>query len=750
MWKTKRHTKLILFIISIFLFSYLAPLNTVRAEDNKDNKDNENFNGIIQVDYGYEFEDGSFDTWKSAPAVIINDSTVMTIDLSLIDYSEVIQTRKAGYNTLGISTDSVLENAKFKIYDGNMQYKAVSETIPCTSDFGNYIILKTEEPMQSAPSFSPKKELNDKEIYATGYSKDIMDAQHFAKSENILKQKVKITAEDEKNITFSIDSPEEFSGGALINGYNEIYGLVISTSDGGKAVSLPEIERILDENNIIYDVAPEIIPIDYTQLHSATDAVKEVEKSDVEYTKESLEQLEQAYQKAKEVEIKEDVTQKEIDRATEDVEDALDGLEEVPKKSMVLPIIIIITVVLLLIAIGIVAFLCIRDKEFMYKFFGVKKKEQPRVISSQNTSTFIDNNTPIEGLDFGLEPRENINPIAQAPQQPQQPNAPAQPMQTPVQTPVQTPIQNPVQPQIQQPQQTVTATPKPVVQPIADNNFANSTNFQGGYIYEDRRDAPKNQVDQIIPSTSVLKGDIQSNNEIIGTPYIIRVSTGERRLINHNQFTIGRDNDVNYRIPENIYIGKCHCRFMKVDNSWYIIDNNSSNKTILNGEQLEPNVSVPLKDKSEIILANERFVFRFITEESKNEDNVTPDTSILTADMQEPDIPDDTGTNVLSANELPQGMRLPYLIIYGKKIKITSFPFTLGRSKKASYKYTNDKNVSREHIVITYADGNYYIKDNRTTNGTMLNTAMLDPGDEYLLHDGDIISIVNDKMEFHI
>ena len=189
---------------------------------------------------------------------------------------------------------------------------------------------------------------------------------------------------------------------------------------------------------------------------------------------------------------------------------------------------------------------------------------------------------------------------------------------------------------------------------------------------------------------------------------------------------------------------------MKVDNSWYIIDNNSSNKTILNGEQLEPNVSVPLKDKSEIILANERFVFRFITEESKNEDDVTPDTSILTADMQEPDIPDDTGTNVLSANELPQGMRLPYLIIYGKKIKITSFPFTLGRSKKASYKYTNDKNVSREHIVITYADGNYYIKDNHTTNGTMLNTAMLDPGDEYLLHDGDIISIVNDKMEFHI
>ena len=753
----------------LIMFIILSLMNiSVNAEDK--NEDKMAHQSTVQVNYGYAFPDGSFDVWKSMPAVVINETTLMTVNATKEDFTNQLQERKAGYETLGLNISDIAGEATYVIYDGSGQYKKVTEVLPYTTDIGDFVILKTDEKMANPVKFSPRTSINDQEIYAIGFSKQLMDGNNFAKSDNILQQKVKITSEEDGIIRFSIDSKETFSGSALVNGYGELYGFILSTDNGGAAIDLGMIEGTLDSANIIYDVAPEIVPINFDNLHSISDAAEEYEADEGLYTKETMDKLKEVHKQAEQIELKENVTQKEVDYVTNELVDAINNLEEIPQSSGLgwIKGVIIICLILLVIAGALLVIIKYPDK--VNKLLGIQKKKP---TNNNHTSVIIDNNTPIEGLDFAAETSgTNISS--------------SQPV------PAQTNSENKADHR---------------VKPVQDNSFSNSTNFQGGYIYEDRQTAPKNQEGKAIPSTSVLKEDIQSNDEIIGTPYIIRVASGERYLISHNQFTIGRDYNVDYRIPENIYIGKRHCTFMEANGQWYIIDNKSANKTIVNGAQIPPNTSIPIYDKTEIILANERFVFRYILKEEPN-NTTMPETGILAPNSVNPNmyqnqyqnqyqdqginqqyqssytaqstenyqngyqntagtsntvppnnqyadpngdiLQGDPNTNVLTANQIPDNIKIPYLIIGGKKIKIYKFPFSIGRGKNASYKYTNDKNVSREHAIITTSDGRYYIKDNHSANGTYLNMEPLDPGDEYVINDSDIITILKDEIEFHV
>ena len=714
--------------IILLIFILIGLGKPVYAEDNKP------YDSMVQINYGYLFEDGSFDVFASAPGIIVNDYTVLTNNFINRDFSAEISARAEGYKTLCIDPTTLQENFSLMIYTGDGKYKKVSETKTLTVNAGEFLALTCDEELKKATLFSPKKAINDKVLYAAGFDSSEMDGNSFIKSDSYLKKDIKITNEENEIIRFSLDSGKDFTGCALINGYNELYGMILETEDGEIAVSLDELENCLDKNSIIFNVADEIVPIDYTEIQSVTDAAeKAINQTEIEYTEESLEKLKSKQTEVLEIKNRENVSQEELDKASFELSETLNGLEEVPKKaSHVILILITICIVLLIIAI-VLYILCKKDEDFIYKLLGIKRKTNPQKSFYINNDTFIDNNTEID-TEAGL-----------------------------------------------------TNEAKEL------SNLENKPNFQGGYIYEDRRDAPKNQDGQK-KNTSALSYDLRSNNEIMNIPYIIRVSTGERVLIDKNQFTVGRDINVDYKIPENIYIGKCHCWFLEVSGIWYIMDNNSSNKTLVNGIEITPNTAIQLIDKTEIVLANEKFIFRYI--EDKNGQinggaDPTPDTGILESNaifnqntpqgvvpmlpptQQAPvptppthqpvepvlketvygkfdDMEADTATDVLTSNTMPEIARVPYLLINDKKIKITTFPFSIGRGKEATYKYTNDTSVSREHIVITSENYRYYIMDNNSSNGTLLNGEPMDTLSPYILNNGDRITILNDIIEFHV
>lgn len=91
---------------------------------------------------------------------------------------------------------------------------------------------------------------------------------------------------------------------------------------------------------------------------------------------------------------------------------------------------------------------------------------------------------------------------------------------------------------------------------------------------------------------------------------LTRTATEEKIAIDCEEFSIGRSEVMtNHSVTGNSAISRIHAVFKYTENSIVIIDQNSSNKTYLNGKQLVPMVEYPLYNNDEVTLANEKFVF---------------------------------------------------------------------------------------------------------------------------------------------
>ena len=89
-----------------------------------------------------------------------------------------------------------------------------------------------------------------------------------------------------------------------------------------------------------------------------------------------------------------------------------------------------------------------------------------------------------------------------------------------------------------------------------------------------------------------------------------REKTGEVITINKTPFLVGRSNLAdNYVINDNRLISRSHATLIIQNDICYIIDNNSLNKTFLNGVVITPDTKVELKNGDSIRLSNERFVY---------------------------------------------------------------------------------------------------------------------------------------------
>ncbi|NLX10470.1 MAG: FHA domain-containing protein [Chloroflexi bacterium] len=75
----------------------------------------------------------------------------------------------------------------------------------------------------------------------------------------------------------------------------------------------------------------------------------------------------------------------------------------------------------------------------------------------------------------------------------------------------------------------------------------------------------------------------------------------------------------------------------------------------------------------------------------------------------------------------------------GKTIELAHFPFTIGRSRECDV-VLDSSSVSRLHAQIISDHLNIFLADMGSTNGTFVNGRRLDPGEEYRLRAGDVVS----------
>ena len=96
----------------------------------------------------------------------------------------------------------------------------------------------------------------------------------------------------------------------------------------------------------------------------------------------------------------------------------------------------------------------------------------------------------------------------------------------------------------------------------------------------------------------------------VGTCSITRKDNNEKITINVSPFVIGTKPDsCNYVVTDNKYVGRNHARIMVQDGKYFFVDNNSTNKSYVNGTQAPPQTSIQLKNGDEIKLANLSFTF---------------------------------------------------------------------------------------------------------------------------------------------
>lgn len=94
-------------------------------------------------------------------------------------------------------------------------------------------------------------------------------------------------------------------------------------------------------------------------------------------------------------------------------------------------------------------------------------------------------------------------------------------------------------------------------------------------------------------------------------PTIVRMSTGEEAVVNKPTFKIGKERaKVDFWITGNKTISRVHVKILSKSGRYFIWDNNSSNKTYINGSILLPEVETMLADGDIIKLSDEEFKFR--------------------------------------------------------------------------------------------------------------------------------------------
>ena len=108
-----------------------------------------------------------------------------------------------------------------------------------------------------------------------------------------------------------------------------------------------------------------------------------------------------------------------------------------------------------------------------------------------------------------------------------------------------------------------------------------------------------------------ITGETTDKNSIsTAEPYLLRVSTGEKIIIDQSTFKLGRGKKfVDYYVGGNDTISKVHAYITNKANQYFLVDNSSRNHTFLDGKVLEPIEQMKLKHMSKIRLAKEEFVF---------------------------------------------------------------------------------------------------------------------------------------------
>lgn len=598
---------------------------------------------VFQVRIGYKFDDGSFDEWARGSGFLIGDKYLVTsqtlADVSVNSslYSEIVDAKKDAYKKVGIVlTDAETTEKHIKIYITNTNGDKLEYKKTISKNGMGVIILKKAA---SAPIcvFASESKLS----FAAN---DTVNLKYAGKDDSkavIQTSEGKIfTPEDSEaakaGFYFKADTTAGNALGAPVyNGNGNITGMVsaISSQDNASITALDQtaVQTFLSSNNIDYktlaQVQKEQKAAEEEQARKDAEAaqgavaktkkLKEALKNaeGVErklYTAESLKDMDNAVEKGQKILKSRAKTQAQVDAATKNINKAMDKLvrKNIFQRILSGDIAVLACVGGVIAAIAaIVAAIVLKKKKGKVK---VDKKGSSTPAEDDEKYGYSEDLRRMEETDLKEQRHinENAENIRKAKEEKEREEAEARRA---------TQENNAASEEAAAPERDIYADfeddgfddfDKDIdvttrVKPKTDRVPGNA--MQNGIIYAEGVDDD---------GVSILDDDDGSEDTtVLGRNrlpkgYLIRMDNGRRIDITKDNFLIGKERKkVDYCIGGDSSVSRIHAMIRIIQGGFYIEDQDSTNYTFVNNNQIPAYKAVYIQDGSIIRISDVEFEF---------------------------------------------------------------------------------------------------------------------------------------------
>ena len=305
---------------------------------------------ILLVRIGYEFDDGSFDEWMRGTGFIVGPRYILTRQ-SLIDtasdsalFARILKERGEAYKRVGVNLMTAEEAAKqirYFVSDREGNRIEVSDS-SMKSGLG---LIVTKKAMDIPACVFAKMSVDDLAEGTVVHAKTAADTgEQF--TVRAFDGKVYIDEEQTAGFAFQMDTQGGAPIGAPVYDDNgHVIGLIASDSQELTSYSEKALEAFLSMNGVDFRsseqmeaekeaqraeetkddlYSAEMDAVDKTLLE---EAITRASAADLEeYTEESSEALREALERAKDVDVRDDASQDEVDEALRVLEAAYEGL----------------------------------------------------------------------------------------------------------------------------------------------------------------------------------------------------------------------------------------------------------------------------------------------------------------------------------------------------------------------------------------------------------------------------------------
>lgn len=84
------------------------------------------------------------------------------------------------------------------------------------------------------------------------------------------------------------------------------------------------------------------------------------------------------------------------------------------------------------------------------------------------------------------------------------------------------------------------------------------------------------------------------------------------------------------------------------------------------------------------------------------------------------------------------------------KVEVITNVFSVGKSASCNYTISGNPTISRNHVIISKKLGEFYLVDEKSTNGTFINGEKVEKNREYCLKNGDRLRLSNEYFDVEI